>query len=143
MTAASGRILLVKEFKKGIMEAVGRDFSSTDFDCRCSRPECTVTLIDLDLVAGLDEVADIFAKVTINSGYRCAAHNKEVHGVPDSQHCLGKAADVSSLFASPHDISLAADRIKCFAEGGVGLYSKFCHLDNRGKRARWSGPKQC
>ncbi len=134
---------MVKEFKKGVLVSVGRDFSSTDFDCRCSRPDCTVTLIDLELVAGLDDLADIFAKVRVNSGYRCPAHNKEVGGVPDSQHPLGKAADVSSLFATPQDIANAAERIKCFRDGGVGLYSKFVHLDNRGHKARWHGPGLC
>lgn len=31
--------------------------------------------------------------VIITSGYRCAALNKKIGGVPNSQHCLGQAAD--------------------------------------------------
>lgn len=32
--------------------------------------------------------------LTINSGVRCTKHNKAVGGVPNSQHLLGKAADI-------------------------------------------------
>ena len=33
--------------------------------------------------------------VTVNSGFRCAVHNKTVGGVANSQHMRGEAADVS------------------------------------------------
>ena len=32
--------------------------------------------------------------MTVNSGFRCAKHNREVGGVPASQHLRGEAADV-------------------------------------------------
>ena len=34
--------------------------------------------------------------VMVNSGYRCAKHNREVGGVSASQHLCGEAADVSA-----------------------------------------------
>ena len=33
----------------------------------------------------------------VNSGYRCAAHNREVGGVPRSRHLVGCAADVAPV----------------------------------------------
>ena len=35
------------------------------------------------------------APIHVNSGYRCAALNKAVGGVPTSQHILGEAADIT------------------------------------------------
>lgn len=34
--------------------------------------------------------------VRVNSGYRCHALNRAVGGVPDSQHLLGEAADITT-----------------------------------------------
>ena len=33
--------------------------------------------------------------ITVNSGYRCPAHNKAVGGVKNSQHLKGEAADIT------------------------------------------------
>lgn len=33
--------------------------------------------------------------LVVNSGYRCQKLNKEVGGVPTSQHCKGEAADIA------------------------------------------------
>lgn len=32
--------------------------------------------------------------IVVNSGYRCPKHNKEVGGVPNSQHMRGEACDI-------------------------------------------------
>ena len=63
--------------------------------------------------------------VTVNSGYRCAKHNREVGGVSASQHLRGEAADVApagfkiSSADSCHDLAkrassmvLAAPRVQ-------------------------------
>lgn len=134
MNAAEGT---VQKFLKGLGRELTPHFHTTDFDCRCKRQDCTETLIDSVMVAGLEILVIKFPMLRIDSGHRCAAHNREVGGVPDSQHCLGKASDVSSLFVDPHEIYIAAERINCFENGGMGLYPTFCHLDNRGKKARW------
>ena len=42
----------------------------------------------------LQPLRDVWGKpITINSGYRCPRLNKEVGGVPTSQHVKGQAAD--------------------------------------------------
>ena len=45
----------------------------------------------------LDPLREAFGKpIYVNSGYRCAALNKAVGGVANSQHCEGEAADVTT-----------------------------------------------
>lgn len=47
--------------------------------------------------------------IVITSGYRCAALNKKIGGVPNSQHVLGMAAD----FVTPNkDLKISFDYIK-------------------------------
>ena len=44
----------------------------------------------------LQPLRDAYGKpITINSGYRCPELNKAVGGVPNSQHVLGMASDIS------------------------------------------------
>ncbi len=46
----------------------------------------------LDLSRGLGETL-----YRVRSAYRCLAHNKAVHGVSNSAHLLGDAADIETL----------------------------------------------
>jgi zinc D-Ala-D-Ala carboxypeptidase len=70
-----------------------RHFKIDDFKCPC----CGVNNIDLFLVEMLD-VARSRAGIpfTINSGCRCAKHNKDVKGSFDSSHLVGKAVDIDT-----------------------------------------------
>ena len=74
--------------------------------------------------------------VYIESGYRCEDHNREVGGVPNSQHVLGTAADITV-----DDISIdeLADIAKECGADGVGRYYglQFVHIDVRGYDAKW------
>lgn len=43
----------------------------------------------------LDPLRERYGKpIYVNSGYRCPKHNREVGGVPNSQHTCGEAADI-------------------------------------------------
>lgn len=132
---------MVKKYPKAIAAELTKNFLSTDFDCKCTHKFCTYTLVDTDLVDGLEELCDKFAKIDINSGYRCSVHNAEVMGKLGSQHLLGKAADVHTIFASVMEIYYCASKISHFECGGIGLYSNFLHLDVRGHKARWGNTK--
>jgi len=133
---------MVRIFGKGIPIPLG-SFLSTDFDCHCEKVECDKTLIDEVLISGLEELSDILGKPKITSGFRCASHNREVGGVPDSQHIKGKASDVESENATPVAVGKAASRISVFSDGGIGVYLKFTHLDVRGHMARWGLEISC
>lgn len=128
---------MIRQYKKGVAEKVSEEFDSTDFDCRCTRPECEWTTLDDRMVAGATKLALYFAILIIDSGFRCPAHNKEVGGKPDSQHLLGKAADIRSRFATPKEIKDKAETIADFENGGIGLYAQFVHCDVRNGKARW------
>lgn len=128
---------MVKAYEKGSDIVLSKEFELIDFDCKCERPDCVSTLVDDVLVEGLTQLALVFPLIIVDSGFRCDAHNKEVGGSPTSFHKSGKAADIRSPFATPAMILKEANAIKCFEQGGAGLYNSFIHLDVRGARARW------
>lgn len=68
-------------------------FTLREFLCPCGR--CTPTPPSQDLVRRLDELRSRYGKpIRINSGVRCAEHNREVGGVPESEHVTGEGADI-------------------------------------------------
>lgn len=85
----------------------------------------------------LQVIRDLLGKpITINSGYRTAAHNASVGGKSDSQHLLGKAADIVIPGMTAHEVQAFLKNWN----GGLGSYSNFTHVDIRPTRARWVGP---
>lgn len=88
----------------------------------------------------------------VHSGYRCPAHNAAVGGEAQSRHMVGDAADIS-VYDEKTKEWWPGERIRGFIEaemkagrfplGGLGTYvSKpfMCHVDLRGKPARWRYP---
>ena len=76
--------------------------------------------------------------IVVTSGYRSPEHNKAVGGVANSQHVLGTAADIKPLDENMSDLpELQAICDEMNANGGVGFYNSFVHVDVRGERARW------
>jgi uncharacterized protein YcbK (DUF882 family) len=128
---------MVNGYKKGISAKLSAHFSTTEFDCHCSRPSCDITYVDDDLIKFLEEKRDMVGKqFNVLSGFRCTAHNHEVGGKPGSQHLQGKAADLQFPL---NDI---LDYVDFFKDAdGLGIYRKkhFLHVDVRGHRARWEG----
>ena len=60
-------------------------------------------------------------------------------GAPNSQHLLGKAADVRSAGITPQEMRAHAVTVDCFRLGGIGEYPTFTHVDVRDNGpARWS-----
>lgn len=129
---------MVKSYEKGADIVLSKEFVSADFDCACERPECDTTLIDEVLVEGLTQLSLVYPLLIISSGHRCEKHNSEVGGAPGSFHVTGQAVDCHTPFASTQALFKEAEAIKCFAEGGMGLYSTWIHLDTRGYKARWN-----
>lgn len=93
-------------------------------------------LIDDALVQLLGYIRTYFGKpVTINSGYRTVAYNKKVGGVSNSQHTLGKAADIVVQDVPPRAVASYLESL--FPLHGIGLYPSFVHVDTRGKKSYW------
>lgn len=122
---------------------IGNYFEDYEFACKCNRHNVVDGknvldhVIDKRLVDVLDKIRERVGRpVYIESGYRCEDHNREVGGVPNSQHVLGTAADITV-----DDISIdeLADIAKECGADGVGRYYglQFVHIDVRGYDAEW------
>jgi hypothetical protein len=51
----------------------------------------------------------------------------------------GTAADVTAQRKSPSNVAALAERIPVYANGGIGRYDGFTHVDRRSYKARWVG----
>mgnify|MGYP006185988457 FL=1 len=65
----------------------------------------------------------------VNSGFRAEALNEKVGGVPNSQHCVGLAADVvCPEFGSPYDLALAIAQLPCEFDQLILEFGKWVHV---------------
>lgn len=72
--------------------ALSSHFNASEFVCHC----CGQGSVDSRLIELLEELRAKAGKpIHVNCGYRCPSHNAEVGGVPNSQHVLGTAADIT------------------------------------------------
>jgi uncharacterized protein YcbK (DUF882 family) len=111
-------------------------FSRREFACKCS---CGFDTVDAQLLEALEAVRQFYGlPVTVNSGCRCAAHNQRVGGSPNSQHLLGRAADIAVKGVSP---TAVANYLEQTFKGryGIGRYPTFTHIDTRAASSRWRG----
>lgn len=119
-----------------------RNFKLSEFDCKsgCEMPKSV--LIEVKKLANQLQIIRDFIQqpIYINSAYRCEEYNREIGGVLDSQHILGKAADIRVDNVDSVDLYEAIENLIKFNhifEGGLGLYQTFVHYDIRLTYARW------
>ncbi len=106
-----------------------RNFSSTEFTCRC----CGKGTVNMKLVKILQGIRDKVGPMIVDSGYRCEEHNEDVGGKLLSAH-LGKNG---SLIAEAVDIDCQSSGyrhkiMKAASEAGIeriGVTGEFIHLD--------------
>lgn len=114
---------------------ISPNFLLSEFACH----EGQEVKLDPDLVRKLQALRDKLGRpIIINSGYRTPEYNKKVGGSPNSQHMLGKAADIRVPGMTPEQVAKAAEAV---GFNGIGLYNTFTHVDVRGWRARWDERK--
>lgn len=136
--------MAIKTYKKGSSEKLSENFQAREFDCHGSGC-CSKTLVDEALVAALQKIRDHFnAKITVNSGFRCAVHNKNVSGASNSMHTKGMAADIVVEGVAPAKVAAYAESIGIL---GIGLYETdgdgyFVHIDTRKTKSFWYGKAQ-
>ena len=106
-----------------------RFFEESEFACHC----CGVTKMDAEFMRKIINLRLAFAgPIIVNSGYRCAEHNKAVGGNEHSAHLEGKAADIKVMGERAGKFMGLADY--CGFKGiGVnqkgGWASRFIHID--------------
>ena len=72
-----------------------RWFKPYEFECRCG---CGMKAVSEYLVWWLDTLRRAWGDmVIVNSGRRCAAHNRTVGGAAQSRHLIGCAADITCI----------------------------------------------
>ena len=65
----------------------------------------------------------------INSGFRAETLNAKVGGVPNSQHCLGLAADVvCPEFGTPYDLAIAIAQLPCEFDQLILEFGQWVHV---------------
>ena len=136
--------MAILSYRKDYKTALSKNFKVYEFSCK-GKGCCGTVLIDEKLVSFLQKIRDHFGKaVTINSGYRCAKHNKAVGGSANSYHTKGQAADIVVKGVNPAEVAKYAESIGIL---GIGLYetkkdSFFVHIDTRTSKSFWYGQKQ-
>lgn len=93
------------------------------------------------LVRALEEIRERAGRpVTVTSGYRPPAYNREIGGVSNSTHIDGLAADIYCDGLTTEQLHDICEQV-IGPRGGVGYYPKsgFIHVDLRCYEARWSG----
>ena len=110
-------------------EYITKNFKTDEFACQC----CGVSEMDVDFVKELQKLRDEYdAPMRINSGFRCADHNKNVGGSDSSSHLWGMASDISVT-----DSILRYRMIQCAQKVGIlriGVGGDFLHFDTDYKK---------
>ncbi len=115
----------------------------SDFKCPCSAcsNENKIKNEVVELVKKIEK--ELKFPLRVNSGYRCAAHNKEVGGASKSQHIYGKAADIRPMVRNAKNNAALAKLVKEKWDngdfGGLGVYNTFRHIDIRPLKTSWKG----
>lgn len=105
---------------------ISKNFKRSEFACKCG---CGFDTVDTALIIVLQSIRDRFGALVVNSGCRCASHNKSVGGAAKSQHLLGRAADIRPLNAG---VKAVADWVKLnLPDVSCGEYNTFVHIDTR------------
>lgn len=108
-------------------------FDREEFSCGCG---CGFNTVDYELVKILDETREYFAcPITVTSAARCVDYNAEVGGGKNSQHLLGRAADIVVDCVPAREVYQFLD--DNYPHLALGQYEDFVHLDTRGYAARW------
>lgn len=105
-------------------------FSRKELACS----HCGQLKVEANLLLALESLrAMVHAPVIINCGYRCPAHNADpkVGGALNSQHVLGRAADVRVAGKTARELYALAKDIPNVMGLGVSDHSQYLHLDVR------------
>lgn len=111
-------------------------FKMKEFECRdgCVMPASARE----NIVALVENVLDparerLGMPIRVNSGYRCAKHNRKVGGVAASQHLLGEAVDVVPVNSEKGKVKSELERlVRIIKEQGAFdqliVYPTFVHV---------------
>lgn len=104
-------------------------FTTDEFSCPCCGLEPSFDDY-LPLAKALEKVrSDLGSPIFISSGRRCQSHNDSLpDSVPNSQHVIGVAADISVNDVLPTVLAMIAYSV---GFRSIGIGSDYIHLDMR------------
>ena len=123
-----------------------KNFSIEEFECN-DGSEMNIAIYHnmVKVAIQLQTLRDKVKKpININSAYRSEEYNKSIGGVYNSQHIMGRAADITIKGITPLEVFNTIEELIGEGEmlqGGLGLYDSFVHYDIRGEKARWNYKK--
>jgi len=128
------------QWKKGEKIQLSKNFSSSEFECKCKNPDCIEQKISKSYIEKLQKVREEFgSSITVTSGYRCLKHNRSIGSKDTSQHIQGNAGDkVVSLDKIDKLYELCEKHFKAVGDARHRK-SPFIHTDDRDdKERRWA-----
>ena len=124
-----------------------KNFSKEEFDCNDGSEMPINVYHNMVKVANqLQTLRDYIGKpIQVNSAWRSEEYNASIGGVKNSQHIMGRAADIVIKGMTPIEVSKIIEELISkgdMLQGGLGLYDSFVHYDIRGERKRWDYQKK-
>ena len=124
-----------------------KNFSKEEFDCNDGSEMPINVYHNMVKVANqLQSLRDYIGKpIQVNSAWRSEEYNASIGGVKNSQHIMGRAADIVIKGMTPIEVSKIIEELISkgdMLQGGLGIYSSFVHYDIRGTKARWNYSKK-
>ena len=121
-----------------------KNFTKEEFDCNDGSEMNIAIYHNIVKVANqLQILRNYIGKpITINSAYRSEEYNASIGGAKNSQHIMGRAADIVVKGMTPLAVHTTIELLiekGDMLQGGLGLYDSFVHYDIRGTKARWDG----
>ena len=124
-----------------------KNFSIEEFDCNDgSKMPINIYHNMVKVANQLQTLRDYIGKpIQVNSAYRSEEYNASIGGVKNSQHIMGRAADIVIKGMTPIEVSKVIEELidkGDILQGGIGIYSSFVHYDIRGHKTRWDYSKK-
>ena len=135
-------VKLLLTLKIIIMMYLSKHFSEKEFICKCGQCKSVPLHLKENLILlcqQLEKIRFYTGAIIINSGVRCELHNKKVGGVANSQHLVGRAADIRVKNMSVEVLYNKIQELRrqeVIKIGYIQLYKKqsFIHIDVRGTK---------
>ena len=134
---------MIQKFEFNDTTQLSPHFNISEFRCKCGKEH--ETLNNPELIEKLEKLYAALncSKIIVTSGYRCAAHDKNVGGSGTGQHTFGNAADICCYGQDGQPISSKAVCCKAQDIGFRGIANItaayiYTHVDVR-PNGKWYG----